>query len=61
MTFIEKGHVKKKKNAPARNAAQQSPWWGGILSRGSLRGGGPHKLPGEGRSEGERAGALSPQ
>ena len=26
MFFFEPGHVKKKKNAPARNAPQQTPW-----------------------------------
>ena len=26
MTFFEPGHVTKKKNAPARNAAQQTPY-----------------------------------
>ena len=28
MTFFEPGHVKKKKNAPARNAPQQTPYLG---------------------------------
>ena len=26
MTFFEQGHAKKKKNAPARNAPQQTPY-----------------------------------
>ena len=28
MTFFEPGHVRKKKNAPARNAPQQTPYLG---------------------------------
>ena len=27
MIFFEPGHVTKKKNAPARNAPQQTPWF----------------------------------